>query len=54
MGIYIIWKVRPPILTTLHVVNGAAVLAMVVLLTVRAGRAAAACVEPANAESVSL
>jgi len=41
MGIYIIWNVRPPILTTLHVVNGAAVLAVIVLLTVRAGRAAA-------------
>ncbi len=32
------WHLRPPLLTTLHVVNGAAVLATAVLLTVRACR----------------
>ena len=40
MGMFVIWNMRPPILTTLHVVNGAAVLAATVLLTARAGRAA--------------
>lgn len=54
MGIYVIWMVRPPILTTLHVVNGAAVLATVVLLTVRAGRAAAVPVEALPAEPTPL
>lgn len=39
LGMFVIWKVRPPILTTLHVVNGAAVLATTVLLALRAGRA---------------
>src|SRR5207302_543658 len=38
LGIYIIWQMRPPVLTTLHVVNGAALLAATVLLAVRAGR----------------
>jgi cytochrome c oxidase assembly protein subunit 15 len=38
LGILVIWKMRPPILTTLHVVNGAALLATVVLLAVRASR----------------
>ena len=38
LGMFVIWNVRPPILTTLHVVNGAAVLATTVLLAVRAGR----------------
>ncbi len=38
MGIQIIWQMRPPILTTLHVVNGAAVLATTVLLALRASR----------------
>jgi heme a synthase len=41
LGLLVIWKMRPPILTTLHVVNGAALLATVVLLAVRAGRSAA-------------
>ena len=39
LGMFVIWHVRPPLLTTLHVVNGAAVLATCVLLTVRASRA---------------
>ena len=38
LGLLVIWKMRPPILTTLHVVNGAALLATVVLLTARASR----------------
>lgn len=37
MGMFVIWKLRPPILTTLHVVNGAALLATTVMLAVRAG-----------------
>jgi cytochrome c oxidase assembly protein subunit 15 len=40
LGVLVIWKMRPPILTTLHVVNGAALLATVILLAVRASRAA--------------
>ncbi len=39
LGMFVIWHFRPPLLTTLHVVNGAAVLATCVLLTVRASRA---------------
>ncbi len=39
LGMFVIWHIRPPIITTLHVVNGAAVLATLVLLTVRATRA---------------
>ena len=38
LGIFVIWKMRPPILTTLHVVNGAALLAATVLLAMRASR----------------
>ena len=38
LGMFVIWNLRPPILTTLHVVNGAAVLATTVLLAVRASR----------------
>jgi cytochrome c oxidase assembly protein subunit 15 len=40
LGLCVIWNARPPLLTTLHVVNGAALLAVTVLLAVRAGRAA--------------
>jgi cytochrome c oxidase assembly protein subunit 15 len=40
LGMFVIWHLRPPLLTTLHVVNGAAVLAATVLLTVRLSRAA--------------
>ena len=39
LGMFVIWHIRPPLLTTLHVVNGAAVLATCVLLTLRASRA---------------
>ena len=38
LGMLIIWKMRPPMLTTIHVVNGAAILATTVLLAVRASR----------------
>lgn len=38
LGAHIILKLRPPTLTTLHVVNGAAVLATALLLAVRASR----------------
>lgn len=39
LGMFVIWNLRPPLLTTLHVVNGAALLATTVLLAVRASRA---------------
>ncbi len=39
MGIFVIWKMRPQLLTSLHVVNGAALLAATVLLSLRAGHA---------------
>lgn len=38
LGMFVIWNLRPPVLTTLHVVNGAALFAATVLLAVRAGR----------------
>jgi cytochrome c oxidase assembly protein subunit 15 len=38
LGMFVIWQLRPPVLTTLHVVNGAAVLATTVLIAVRASR----------------
>jgi heme a synthase len=41
LGVFVIWQLRPPMLTTLHVVNGAALLATTVLLNLRAGHAAA-------------
>lgn len=37
LGMFVIWKLRPPGLTTLHVVNGAALLGVTVLLAIRAG-----------------
>ena len=40
LGMFVIWNTRPPMLTTLHVVNGAALLATALLLTLRAGRSA--------------
>ncbi len=42
LGIYVIWTGRQPMLTTLHVVNGAALLATTVLLAVRLGRSSTA------------
>lgn len=48
LGMFVIWHLRPPILTTLHVVNGAAVLATTVLLAVRASGGAAATNLPEN------
>ncbi len=38
LGVYVIWHVKPVTLTTIHVVNGAAVLALSLLLALRAGR----------------
>jgi len=35
LGVFVIWQLRPPMLTTLHVVNGAALLAATVLLNLR-------------------
>ncbi|MEI9896387.1 MAG: COX15/CtaA family protein [Chthoniobacter sp.] len=39
MGMFVIWHLRPPLLTTLHVVNGAALFATTVFIAVRASRA---------------
>lgn len=39
VGMFVVWQTRPPMLTTLHVVNGAAVLATTVLIIVRVSRA---------------
>ncbi len=50
LGMFVIWKLRPPLLTTLHVVNGAALLAATVLLAVRAGRGLQAAADPASTE----
>ena len=38
LGVYVIWYVKPITLTTIHVVNGAAVLALSLLLALRASR----------------
>ena len=40
MGMFVIWDLRPPLLTTFHVVNGAALLATTVFIAVRAGHGA--------------
>jgi heme a synthase len=42
LGMFVIWNMRPPMLTTIHVVNGAAILATSVLLAVRASHGAPA------------
>jgi cytochrome c oxidase assembly protein subunit 15 len=39
LGMFLVWRGRPPILTTMHVVNGAALLATCVLLLTRTLRA---------------
>jgi cytochrome c oxidase assembly protein subunit 15 len=56
MGLYVIWSLRPPLLTTLHVVNGAALLATTVLLAVRASRGGwtGAVARPAHSRSLEL
>jgi cytochrome c oxidase assembly protein subunit 15 len=41
LGMFVIWHLRPPMLTTLHVVNGAALFATTVFIAVRASRAPA-------------
>jgi cytochrome c oxidase assembly protein subunit 15 len=38
LGIFVVWQSRPPILTTMHVLNGAALLATSVLLAMRISR----------------
>jgi heme a synthase len=50
LGVSIIWTTRQPVVTTLHVVNGAAVLATAVLLAVRLGRTS----DPSNSPHQSL
>lgn len=54
LGMLVIWHLRPPLLTTLHVVNGAAVLATAVLLTVRACRSPGADVHDETAPNPHL
>jgi heme a synthase len=49
LGMLVIWHLRPPMLTTLHVVNGAAVFATTVFIAVRASRASAAVAEDESA-----
>jgi cytochrome c oxidase assembly protein subunit 15 len=49
LGMLVIWHLRPPIITTLHVVNGAAVLATAVLLAVRASSGSAVGSSESNA-----
>jgi cytochrome c oxidase assembly protein subunit 15 len=39
LGVSVIWNARPPMLTTLHVLNGAAILGTILLITLRAARA---------------
>jgi len=39
LGMFVIWHLRPPVLTTLHVVNGAALFATTVFIAVRASHA---------------
>lgn len=38
LGMFVIWHLRPPLITTLHVVTGASILATTVLLAVRTSR----------------
>jgi len=52
LGILVIWNSRPPWLTTIHVVNGASVLAATVLIGVRASRRTAH--DPAAASAQGL
>jgi len=58
LGAHIILKLRPPTLTTLHVVNGAAVLTTALLLAVRATRLHPAAAEhapdPVTLEEISV
>lgn len=50
VGILVVWQTRPPILTTFHVLNGAALLSTSVLLAMRVTRRSHA---PAHSENVS-
>lgn len=43
LGMFVIWHAKPRTLTTLHVVNGAALLAVTLLLALRASKAARSC-----------
>jgi cytochrome c oxidase assembly protein subunit 15 len=54
LGMLVIWKMRPPMLTTIHVVNGAAILATTVLLAVRASHGAPAESDSENASHLQI
>jgi cytochrome c oxidase assembly protein subunit 15 len=54
LGMLVIWHLRPPMLTTLHVVNGAAVFAATVFIAVRASRASAVVAEDESASHLHL
>jgi cytochrome c oxidase assembly protein subunit 15 len=54
LGMLVIWNMRPPMLTTIHVVNGAAILATTVLLAVRASRGASSGSDTVPASSLQI
>jgi cytochrome c oxidase assembly protein subunit 15 len=54
LGMLVIWQLRPPMLTTLHVVNGAVLFATTVFIAVRAGRAYTAVAEDESASHFHL
>jgi cytochrome c oxidase assembly protein subunit 15 len=54
LGMFVIWKNRPAIVTTLHVVNGAVLLATTILLTVRLAKRATVTASQARSTSSSL
>jgi cytochrome c oxidase assembly protein subunit 15 len=54
LGMFVIWHMRPAVLTTLHVVNGAALLATTVLIAVRAGHGAWVAAPQEAGQTISL
>jgi cytochrome c oxidase assembly protein subunit 15 len=54
LGMLVIWHGRPAVLTTFHVVNGAALLATTVLIAVRAGHGALAGTSHETGPAISL
>jgi cytochrome c oxidase assembly protein subunit 15 len=54
LGMFVIWHLRPPMLTTLHVVNGAALFATTVFITVRASRASTVVAEDESSSPLHL
>jgi cytochrome c oxidase assembly protein subunit 15 len=54
LGMLVIWNMRPPMLTTIHVVNGAGLLATAVLLAVRASHRAPSSSEAPSASHLEI